>query len=58
MQKLQRLDLGENTIGSLGAQYLADALRKNIVSLVIILFGMYHFFSNISTDAQGIDSSR
>ena len=31
---LQNLDLSENKIGDIGAQYLADALRENTVNKI------------------------
>jgi hypothetical protein len=37
---LQILDISENAIGDSGAEYLADALRENTLSIVDFSFGI------------------
>ncbi|CAF4198260.1 unnamed protein product, partial [Rotaria magnacalcarata] len=56
-ETVQRFDLRESTIGSLGAQYLADALREDTVLMILILRentisdeGLEHLASALNTN--------
>jgi hypothetical protein len=52
------VDLSQNEIGSKGSHYLADALRKNAVSLETFLFFDIYFSSFSLIDTYDADPHR